>query len=229
MIPLKDTIPSRHRPYMTWILILINAGVFIFQLQLLNSDPVAYRALLTRFGLVPTEIVRIEPVEFLDYYPFLTYLFLHGGWMHLISNMWALWLFGDNIEDKMGPFRFCLFYLLGGIVAGIVHLATNLGSDVPTIGASGAIAAVMGAYFLQYPSSRIITMVPIFIIPLFIEIPAMIYLAFWLVLQVYSVFLSQTGALVANVAWWAHIGGFIAGLSLHRFFFYTRRSEGYHY
>lgn len=229
MIPLRDTIPSRHRPIMTWILILANLLIFIYQLRLLRLNPTSYHALITRFSLVPAAYDRINPSQILMYYPFLTYIFLHGGWMHLISNMWALWLFGDNIEDKMGPVRFLLFYLICGVIAGVVHFMTSQGSNVATIGASGAIAAVMGAYFILYPSSKIITLIPIFIIPFFIEIPAMLYLAFWLVTQVYSALLSQRGEVVANVAWWAHIGGFLAGVVLHRFFFNSRRREKYYF
>lgn len=229
MIPLKDTIPSRHRPIMTWVLILVNLLIFIYQFRLLRLNPGIYHHFIGSFGLVPANFKRLEPGQILLLYPFLTYIFLHGGWMHLISNMWALWLFGDNIEDRMGPVRFLLFYLVCGVIAGIVHFMTSQGSSIATIGASGAIAAVMGAYFILYPTSRIITLVPIFIIPFFFEIPAVIYLAFWLITQVYSVLLSQQGEAVANVAWWAHIGGFIAGIILHRLFFSLRRREKYYY
>lgn len=220
MIPLKDTIPSRHWPIMTWLIIISNLCVFLYQQSL---DPLAYRLLNDEFGLIPLRFFQNEISAFQELIPFLSHLFLHAGWMHLIGNMWALWLFGDNVEDLMGPLRFLLFYLCTGIAAGLVHIFADPALPIPTIGASGAIAGIMGAYFILFPSSRIVTIIPLFFIPLFVEIPALIYLAFWLLSQVYSVLANRQLGTVSNIAWSAHIGGFIAGIILHRFFFRVKR------
>ena len=142
-------------------------------------------------------------------------MFLHGGWMHLVANMWTLWIFGDNVEDVMGPLRFLLFYVLCGLCALLMHVATNPESTVPVVGASGAIAGVMGAYFFLYPHARVLILVPLFIISFFFEIPAVFYLLLWFVTQVFSGLADGGGA---GVAWWAHIGGFVAGMLLLRFF-----------
>lgn len=147
---------------------------------------------------------------------FLSFMFLHGGFWHLLSNMWSLYIFGDNVEDRLGPFRYLVFYLLCGLLSGLSHLFLNLYSNMPTIGASGAIAGVMGAYFILYPAARILTLIPIFIIPYFIEIPAFFFLGFWFLLQ----FLSAAGsrADISGIAWWAHIGGFIFGIIFLKLF-----------
>ena len=216
MIPLRDTIPSQNRPVMTWLLVLINILVFLYQLTL---TPESSHGLNLEFGLTPVRYFNPDQSWFSKLIPFLSYLFLHEGWLHLIGNMWALWLFGDNVEDKMGAVRFLFFYLVMGIVAGGVHIFSDPGSAIPTIGASGAIAGVMGAYFLMYPTARIITLVPLFFIPLFIEIPALIYLAFWLLSQVYAVLIAHESGTVSSIAWSAHIGGFLAGIFGHRWFF----------
>lgn len=141
MIPLKDTIPSRRLPIMNWLLIIINVIIFIYQLRLTPNE---YNQLIRSFGLVPAyyQTGLIDPTKTI---PFISYIFLHSGWMHIIGNMWALWLFGDNVEDKMGPLRFLAFYIIMGAAAGMVHVFTNQGSIIPTIGGSGAIAGVMGA------------------------------------------------------------------------------------
>jgi hypothetical protein len=139
-----------------------------------------------------------------------TFMFLHGGFMHLIGNMWSLYIFGDNVEDRLGSARYIVFYLLCGLASGMTHLLFNLHSNIPTIGASGAIAGVMGAYFILYPGSRILTLIPIIIIPWFVEIPAFFFLGIWFLLQ----FLNAAGSSgqAGGIAWWAHIGGFIFGI-----------------
>jgi membrane associated rhomboid family serine protease len=146
-------------------------------------------------------------------------MFLHGGWLHLISNMWALAIFGDNVEDRLGHLRYLVFYVLCGLAAGVVHFATNPFSRVPTIGASGAIAGVMGAYLVLFPRARVTTVVPLLCFPLFFELPALIYLGLWFVLQFASGF-SELGASrsTSGIAWWAHVGGFLAGIALLRVF-----------
>jgi membrane associated rhomboid family serine protease len=159
-----------------------------------------------------------------DYWPFITSMFLHGGWLHIISNMWTLYIFGDNVEDRMGTMRFVMFYFLCGLAAGIVHILTNLSSTIPTVGASGAIAGVLGAYFLLFPTARVITLIPIFIFPLFVEIPAITYLIIWFISQLFSGVLSLgLPDDVGGIAWWAHVGGFVAGMMLHWVFVKGRK------
>jgi membrane associated rhomboid family serine protease len=217
MFPIRDTIPHRHKPVMTLVLIAGSVAAFLFELSL---SPPALRDLLDLCGLVPARYTdplyasrHLLPAH--DYWPFLTSLFLHGGWLHLIGNLWTLWIFGDNVEDRLGPLGFLGFYLACGVLAGGVHLATNPHSMVPTIGASGAIAGVMGAYFVLYPRARIVTLVPVFFWPLFVELPAVLYLGLWLLLQLYTGTLSLTqGAVAGGIAWWAHVGGFASGIGL---------------
>jgi membrane associated rhomboid family serine protease len=146
-------------------------------------------------------------------------MFLHGGWAHVIGNMWSLWIFGDNVEDVMGGARFVAFYLLTGIVAGLTHVATNGASTVPTVGASGAIAGVLGAYFVMFPRARIVVMLPILFFPFFFELPAVTYLLFWFLTNLLGGTMAGLGpGDVRGVAWWAHVGGFAAGMLLHRLF-----------
>jgi hypothetical protein len=137
-------------------------------------------------------------------------MFLHGGFLHLLGNMWFLYIFGDNVEDRLGPSRFLAFYILSGMAAALIHLVTNWHSPLPTIGASGAIAGVMGAYFLLFPRARVLTMVPIFFFPLLFELPAIFFLGYWVLIQFF--YASVSGGQAGGVAWWAHIGGFIFGL-----------------
>ena len=226
MIPIQDTVRSRNPPLAVYALIGLNFLVFAIELTLTHED---LDRLCYLLGIVPARYAHPEwasqvgfPVD--DYWPFLTSMFLHGGWAHIIGNMWTLWIFGDNVEDRMGPFRFTVFYLLCGLVAGVVHYFSNADSDVPTVGASGAIAGVLGAYFVLFPRSQIVVMVPIFFYPLFFEVPAVAYLLFWALSQVFSGTLSLAGPVeVGGVAWWAHVGGFSAGLLLHPLFIRSRR------
>jgi membrane associated rhomboid family serine protease len=216
MIPLKDTVPRRTFPFMTFLLIALNGVVFLFQLSLPGH---ALEDLVYLFGLVPARYTHPAwtvavglPLD--EYWPFVTNTFLHGGWFHLIANMWSLYLFGDNVEDRLGHFRFFLFYLLAGVAANAVHFAVNHDSTVPVIGASGAIAGVMAAYLRLFPFGRIITLVPVFFIPYFFEIPAYIFMGFWFLIQVVSGTASLAAAEGGGIAWWAHIGGFAAGFLL---------------
>jgi membrane associated rhomboid family serine protease len=227
MIPIQDTVHSRNPPLAVYALIALNLLVFALELSLPHEG---LDRLFYLLGIVPARYSHPEwavrvgfPVD--DYWPFLTSMFLHGGWAHIIGNMWTLWIFGDNVEDRMGPFRFTLFYLLCGLVAAVVHYATNRDSDVPTVGASGAIAGVLGAYFVLYPRSQIVVMVPIFFYPVFFEVPAVMYLLFWALSQLFSGALALAGPVeVGGVAWWAHVGGFAAGLLLHPLFVQPRRA-----
>ncbi|NLF51514.1 MAG: rhomboid family intramembrane serine protease [Leptolinea sp.] len=209
MLPIKDTIQSRIFPVITFLLIAVNSVVFFFELSL----PSNYQEqLLHTFGLVPVNVSIIDPVSWI---PLISHQFLHGGWWHFLSNIWILFIFGDNVEDRLGSGRFLFFYLLGGVAAGVLQVVMTPGSPIPSIGASGAIAAVLGAYFLFYPHSRVITLIPVFIFPWFIEIPSIIYLGFWFVMQLFSGLQSLAtvgGAVNGGIAWWAHIGGFLFGL-----------------
>ncbi len=226
MFPIRDNIPSRHLPVMTWLLIAVNAFVFFHELSL---RPQALEQTMYLFGIVPARYTHpawAAEVGFplWDFRPLLTSMFLHGGWLHIIGNMWMLWIVGDNVEDRMGPLRFLGFYLLSGVASSVVHLATNLDSTVPALGASGAIAGVMGAYFLLFPRARIVAMFPIIFWPVFFEVPAFIYLGFWFLTQ----FFSGTAALARHgtgggIAWWAHIGGFATGILTFWWFLRPRR------
>jgi membrane associated rhomboid family serine protease len=228
MIPIKDTVPHRNPPIVTWIIILVNALVFLLELSMSDYQLQQFSYL---FGVVPARYTHPDwalrvgfPID--NYWPFLTSMFLHSGWLHIIGNMWTFWIFGDNVEDRMGPFRFLVFYLLCGIAAGLVHCYTNPDSTVPAVGASGAIAGVMGAYFFLFPFARVVVMVPVFIFPFFFELPAVIFIGFWALMQFFSGTLSlgRPGE-VGGVAWWAHVGGFTTGVLLH--FFFVKRGDSY--
>ncbi|MCZ2155424.1 MAG: rhomboid family intramembrane serine protease [Bryobacterales bacterium] len=207
MIPLRDTEPSYSKPYMVMALIAVNAAVFFYQLSL---PPQALERFVSTWALVPDRLVL---------HSLLTSMFLHGGWLHIIGNMWFLWIFGDNIEDVLGHGQFLVFYLVCGFLSAIAHVVMNLGSPVPTLGASGAIAGVMGAYMAKFPRSRILTLIPIFIFFTTIEIPAPFLLLYWLLIQIVSgTFAAGQSALASGTAWFAHIGGFVAGFLLIRLF-----------
>jgi len=207
MFPIRDTIRSRSVPLVNWLIIIANVMVFFFQSAL--SLPALERFAQT-WALVPT---NIDPGNPLTWYPFLTHMWLHGSLFHLISNMWTLVIFGDNIEDRLGSGRYLLFYILGGVSAGLLQYFFSTDLNIPALGASGAIAAVMGAYFLFFPRSRVVTLVPVFIFGWFVEIPAVFYLGIWFVTQVFSGVASLgMPAGMGGVAWWAHIGGFLFGL-----------------
>lgn len=224
MLPLRDTVRTRSLPVLTYSLIGISVLIFIVEA---GMGPVAFRGMLNRFGLVPARLSLARPLSYLT---LLTSVFLHGSWFHLISNMWTLHIFGDNVEDRMGRGRYLLFYLMAGVIAGLTHALFAPQSRLPTVGASGAIAGVLGAYFLLYPRGRVLTLVPLFILPWFVEIPAFIYLGIWFLSQVSSGLVSLghlgAGGSFSGIAWWAHIGGFVAGLALvGSFARRTRRSR----
>ena len=224
MFPIRDTIPSHTRPHVTWALILVNVVVFLVQLSL--SEP-ALEAFVFYFGMVPAAVAHADVAALrpsAGSLSFLSSMFVHGGLLHLIANMWTLWIFGDNVEDRMGHTRFLLFYLLCGLLAGGAHFLSDPASTVPTVGASGAIAGVLGAYFILFPRSRVLTLIPIFFYPLFIEIPAFVYLGFWFVGQLFSGSLATGGG--GGIAWWAHVGGFVAGVVLFSLFLRRRLPPG---
>ncbi len=211
MIPIRDTQPSNCFPIVTYLLMGTNLMVFVYQIHIgFDNESFFYT-----FGLVPAKYTVYEMSRYFTVINQLlsavTYMFLHGGLLHFIGNMWSLYIFGDNVEEHFGPFRFLGFYLVCGMISGLFHFILNPTSPVPTIGASGAIAGVMGAYFLLFPKSKILTVIPIIIIPWFVEIPAFIFLGIWFLIQFLNAAGSSAGA---GIAWWAHIGGFIAGLVL---------------
>jgi rhomboid family protein len=244
LFPLYDLLPHRRFAWVTLLIIAVNVGVMGWLQQ---DGPRQMLDVAFRYGFIPERVSQIGkgqaisvPVPQLDpqgnvdpklperkmqlslapsevYTTFLTTLFLHGGWIHLLSNMWMLWVFGNNIEDRLGHFMFLCFYLLGGLVATLTHYAVNPISDVPVVGASGAVAAALGAYAISYPNAKVRTLI-FFGIPLIVDIPALVLLGLWFVLETISGLLQLHGDIVSPVANWAHVGGFIAGIVLLPFF-----------
>jgi len=212
MFPLYDTVRSRRFPLMNWMLVLLNGLAFYYELTL--SETELHRFILD-WGLIPAQLTFDSADSLLR---ILTSMFLHGGWFHILSNMWILIIFGDNIEDRMGGIRYLLFYLLSGTAAALSQTFLYPTSTIPMVGASGAIAGVLGAYLVLYPRARIASLVPIFFIFTVIEVPALIFLGFWFVSQLFQGWLALGGADLGGVAWWAHIGGFIFGLLMVRLF-----------
>jgi membrane associated rhomboid family serine protease len=213
VFPLRDNISSRSWPLVTFLLIIANFCVFYQELSL--SDP-ALNRLIGAWGLVPAQFIADlanRPLSPDTYLPLVANLFLHGGWLHIIGNMWYLWIFGDNVEDCLGKTRFLYFYIICGIIANLSQMVVDPGSTVPTIGASGAVSGVLGAYLMLYPRARI--SVFIFILLPIIQVRAWLFLPLWFLLQLQNGTLSlfMSGA---NIAWWAHIGGFLGGMVLAR-------------
>lgn len=218
MIPIRDRNPSGTFPFVTVGIILANVLVFLIELSLGNQ----IESFLFQFGVVPVKVVYSSEIPdstlINTYFPFLSYMFLHGGFVHLIGNMWYLWIFGDNIEDRLGRARFILFYLLCGVGSAIVHVFFNRQSGIPCVGASGAIAGVLGAYMITFPRARVLVILPLFIIWEFIELPAIIVLGFWFLIQFFSGTAAISSAQGGGVAWWAHIGGFVFGMLFIKLF-----------
>jgi membrane associated rhomboid family serine protease len=204
MFPLRDTQPSYSKPVVTILLIVVNILVFLFEFSL---DPETQNAFIAAYGLIPDQF---------HFFNVLTSMFLHGGWMHVLGNMWFLWIFGDNIEDILGHGKYLLFYLLCGAVAALAQVAVSPNSRIPTVGASGAIAGIMGAYMIKFPQSRILSLIFIVVFFTTVELPAWIYLIYWFVLNFFSGVgtLGVSQASQGGVAFFAHIGGFIAGIAL---------------
>jgi membrane associated rhomboid family serine protease len=204
MFPLRDTQPSYSKPVVTILLIVVNILVFLFEFSL---DPETQNAFIAAYGLIPDQF---------HFSNVITSMFLHGGWMHVLGNMWFLWIFGDNIEDILGHGKYILFYLLCGVVAALAQVAVSPNSRIPTVGASGAIAGIMGAYMIKFPHSRILSLVTIVFFFTTVEIPAWIMLIYWFVIQFFSGVgtLGSSQVSQGGVAFFAHIGGFIAGIVL---------------
>jgi membrane associated rhomboid family serine protease len=224
MIPLKDDQPRYSTPYVNYFLIALNAAVFFYELSVRAQSPRELNALIYEFGIVPSHFSHALTGPHLLLGAFLTILtsmFLHAGWLHIIGNMWVLWIFGDNIEDQVGHFAYLIFYLLCGFAAGFTHIFLNAGSNVPTVGASGAIAGIMGAYFLLYPRAKVLTIVPLIVFFTFWWLPAWIVLGYWFLLQFFSGAATQVAVAshsTGGVAFWAHVGGFVAGIVLIKIF-----------
>ncbi len=221
MFPIQDSVPSRSVPVVTRALILINVVVFFFELSLSRESIIQ---LFYLFGVVPARFTDPEwaasigfPIG--SYWSLLTHQFLHGGWLHIVANMWTLWIFGDNVEDRMGPLRFIIFYLVCGVLAALTQVLVTPNATIPSVGASGAIAGVLGAYLLFFPTARLIVLIPILFFPFFFELPAVIFLVLWFFIQLFSgTAMLASPQQVGGIAFWAHIGGFIAGMLLCRFF-----------
>jgi len=222
MIPIRDDVPKYTTPYVNYFLVGLNVLVFLFEIALAPRNRDAF---IMQMGIVPANVtgwLAGAPSVNLSsaFLPVFTSMFMHASWLHLIFNMWALWIFGDNVEDYLGHFSYLAFYLASGILATLAHIVFNLHSTVPSVGASGAIAGVMGAYFLLFPSARVLTLVPLFFF-FFTWLPAWVVLGYWFVVQ----FLSGAATAIAyshqtsgGVAFWAHVGGFVSGLLLIKIF-----------
>jgi len=225
MIPIRDDAPRYTTPWINYFLIALNCLVFLYELQL---GPRNLNTLFLTFGMVPARMTAALRVGAFAaaFLPVLTSMFMHAGWLHIIFNMWWLWIFGDNVEDSLGHFPYLIFYLLGGLGAAVVHIIFNWGSRVPSVGASGAIAGVMGAYFVLFPSARVLTFIFVF----FTWLPAWLILGYWFVLQ----FLTGAATSMAagqgssgGIAVWAHVGGFLAGVVMIKLF--PRRAPRYRF
>lgn len=225
MIPLRDDTPRVHFPLAVVLVIAANVALHLY---LSGLSPWARDGLYHLLGVVPARYAFPEWASVAGFpatgvLPFVTYMFLHSGWMHLIMNMWMLWIFADNIEDVMGPGRFLAFYLLCGLFALGLHLVFNLTATVPIIGASGAVAGVMGGYVMLYPRGKVLTFIPILFIPYIVSLPAWVFLGFWFLTQVLSGLLGELAGQAQGIAWWAHVGGFVAGMVLVRVFMRPER------
>ena len=235
MLPIKDDQPSYSTPYVTWFLIALNLLIYLFQFYLqVTLEPRSYELFVREFGEVPAHLVAFLGTSH-KYtlpqvvVPFFTSMFLHGSWMHVIGNMWFLYIFGDNVEDYLGHFKYLGFYLASGLIAMATQVAIYPHSNVPTVGASGAIAGVLGAYFILFPRARVLTWFFVFVLYL----PAWVVLGEWFVLQFMagaaSLSTAQMGRDVGGVAVWAHVGGFVAGVVMVKLFPERQRRSPYAY
>lgn len=219
MIPIRDQIPTRRVPWVNYLLIAANIAVYLL-MWLAGSEQ---EALVYQFALIPANFTTGWNLG--DVSDIFTSMFMHAGLLHLGGNMLYLWIFGDNVEDSMGGVKFLVFYLLGGVVASFTHILTNPGSQIPTVGASGAIAAVLGAYLVLFPQSRVLTLIPFGFFLRLTLLPASIVLGLWFVMQLFNGVLSMGSSDMGGVAFWAHIGGFVTGVILARLFAGSRRDE----
>jgi len=227
LIPLRDSAKSKSFPAVNLAIIALNLFIYFKEVTV---EPYRLNQIYYTFGLIPADVLNtvftgapLTPV--LD--NFITAMFIHGGWVHVLGNMLFLWVFGDNIEDRLGRWRYLLFYLAAGAAASLTHIMFNPTSTIPVIGASGAVAGVLGAYMITFPRSRILALVPIFIVFTLMEIPAVIFIALWFVIQLFNG-VASLGGTANPVAWWAHVGGFLAGALLIKLIA-PRRVKRYYY
>ena len=226
MIPIRDDQPRFSTPYVTCFLIAINLVIFFLEWAM---DPESLKVLVYQFGMVPSQVAALaegargsNPAAALV--PVLTSMFLHGSWLHVAGNMWFLWIFGDNVEDYLGHFKYLAFYLLSGIAAACAQIIANPFSRVPNVGASGAIAGILGAYFILYPKARVLTWFPLIF---FFHLPAWVMLGYWFVYQFLSGAATSITQTSGGIAFWAHVGGFVAGIVLIKVF--PERPRRYRY
>jgi membrane associated rhomboid family serine protease len=215
MFPLKDTIPSYSIPFITWVIIAINCLVFFFEMSLSSNS---LEGFFNVHGVVPvTFLGNLSPQEIGTV---ISSMFLHGGWAHLLGNMWFLYIFGDNVEDRLGHFGYVFFYIFTGTVAAATQIFASPHSHVAMIGASGAISGVLGAYFAYYPQAKVVTLMPMGVVSRVVELPALVFLGFWFALQFFSGVTSLGAAAEESggVAFWAHVGGFVAGFLVAKVF-----------
>ena len=213
MIPLRDLTPRERTPFIAWALVLANVGIFVYQYFVLDPGR-AQAVFIASFAAVPANVgAAVLGQESLvgGLMPLVTSMFLHGGFMHLLGNMWFLWIFGDNVEDELGHFKFLLFYLTCGVLATLAHVVAEPSSAVPLVGASGAIAGVMGAYLMRFPRSRVTVLLPLVVIWTTVRMPAFVMLLYWFAIQILNGTADSSGG---GVAWWAHVGGFAIGAVL---------------
>jgi membrane associated rhomboid family serine protease len=216
MIPLRDAIPSHSFPAATVLIIALNVLIFLYELSLGR----ALEMFILQYGAVPLRFILAGQTEQVStperFLPLFTSMFLHGGWLHVGGNMLYLWIFGDNIEDRLGHVGFLVFYVVCGLVAALTQIYINPTSKIPMVGASGAVAGVLGAYLVLFPHSRVLALIPILFFFQVVELPALVFLIFWFLMQFFSgaVAITATSYATGGVAWWAHIGGFISGMAL---------------
>ena len=215
MLPIQVAVPSRYPPVVTWCLIALNSGIFLFEISLSPSE---LEPFLQRFALIPARYFGAyadSDPSVTAYLPFFTNMFLHGGLLHLGFNMWTLWLFGPTVEDRLGRARYLAFYIVCGVCASLAHAVFNPTSTIPALGASGAISGVLGGFMLMFPFAQLVVVIPILFFPFFFELPAMVFAGVWFLTQVLSgtvqLFMPEQAG---GIAWWAHIGGFVAGVVL---------------
>ncbi len=216
MFPIKTTVATRYMPLVTWSLVAVNVLAFLYQISL---PPPVREHFLQHFALIPARFfypgwAEAQGIDSGLFLPFVTNIFLHGGWVHLLGNMWMLLIFGPAIEDRLGHGRYFVFYMLCGVGASAAHAWVNATSTIPALGASGAIAGIMGAYMRLFPLSRMLVVVPVFIVPFFFEMHAAVFVGIWFIMQLLGGLgglLAGTAGLTGGIAWWAHIGGFAVG------------------
>ena len=212
MIPLRDNIHHYHKPIVTFSILILNVLVFLYELSL----GAGLRDFIYAYGFIPRDVFAALPLA-VKIKPLFTSMFLHAGFLHILGNMWFLWIFGGRVEDKLGHFDFSLFYILCGLAAEATHLVMNNSSRIPTLGASGAIAGVLGAYIVLFPRAKVRTLIPLFIFWEIMDVPAFVFLGIWFVYQ-FLLGMSSSAGYGSDIAFWAHIGGFLAGILFLKIF-----------